>query len=105
MGEYIQVSTTTGSKEDALKIARKIIQERLAACVQVEGPIESIYRWEEKIQEDEEWLVTVKTRRDKYESLEQTIKEIHPYDVPEIIGMPLTEGLRKYFEWMDEELA
>ena len=105
MGKYIQVSTTTGSKEDALKIAKKLLQERLAACIHVGGPITSIYRWEGKTQEDEEWRVTIKSRNDIYERLEKTIKEIHSYEVPEIIGTPLTVGSSEYFEWMDEELA
>ena len=105
MEEYIQVFTTTGSKEDALKIARKILEERMVACVQIGGPIVSIYRWKEIIQEDEEWRITIKTRRDMYERLEKTIKDIHPYEVPEIIGMPLTVGNREYFEWVDEEVS
>ena len=105
MGEYIQVLTTTGNKEDAVKIARTLVQKKLAACIQVGGPITSIYRWEERIQEDEEWRIVIKTRRDMYESLEKAIKENHPYEVPEIIGMPLTLGSGGYLEWMDEELA
>ena len=105
MREYIQVLTTTPSKEEALMIAGKLVQNRLAACIQVGGPIMSTYRWEEKIQEDEEWRLTIKTRRDLYKRIEKAIIEIHPYEIPEIISTPLIEGNPEYFEWMDKELT
>jgi len=104
MPEFIQVMTTTGTKEEAQKIARAVVEKRLAGCVQVIGPIESTYWWENQIQTAEEWLCLIKSREDLYSPLEQAIKEVHPYGVPEILAIPVVEGSKAYLDWLDREL-
>ncbi|MCL0071807.1 divalent-cation tolerance protein CutA [Peptococcaceae bacterium] len=82
MEEYIQVFTTTEKEEDAKKIAKTIVEERLAACVQILGPITSTYWWKESIETSKEWLLFIKSKKSMYEELEKAIKSIHPYQVP-----------------------
>ncbi len=103
MTEYIQVTTTTETKEDAKKIAHSIVGKRLAACVQVIGPITSVYWWKDKIEEAGEWLCVMKSRQSLYSGLEKAIREIHPYEVPEIISVPIAGGGKSYLEWLDKE--
>ena len=105
MTEYIQVSTTAEKQEDARRIAREVVEKRLAACAQVTGPISSTYWWNGKIEEAEEWLCVMKSRKDLYEHLEKAIKDIHPYKVPEIVAVPLLAGSRDYLEWLRNEVT
>ena len=104
MEKYIQVITTTAKKEDAAKIAASLVEKRLAACVQIVGPVQSTYRWKEKIEQAEEWQCLIKSRQDLYGALEQAIKAIHPYEVPEIIVLAITAGSAAYQQWLHEEL-
>jgi len=104
MKDYIQVFTTTESKEEAEKISREVVGKRLAACAQIVGPIKSIYRWKEKIEEEEEWLCIMKSLNDLYEQLERAIKEIHSYEVPEILALPVVAGNQAYLEWLNKEV-
>ena len=101
MNEYIQVVTTTEHREDAERIARSLVEERLAACAQVMGPVTSTYRWHGKIETAEEWQCWVKTRRDLYDQIEQTIRRLHPYEVPEILAMPILAGSADYLAWLE----
>ena len=105
MKDYLQVFTTTESKEEAEKIAREVVGKRLAACTQIVGPIKSIYRWKEKIEEEEEWLCIMKSLNDLYEQLEKAIKEIHSYEVPEILALPVVAGNQAYLEWLNKEVG
>ena len=105
MTDYIQVSTTTGDEENAGRIAGEMVNKRLAACVQVIGPITSTYWWKGKIEREKEWLCLMKTRRDLYEPLEKAIKAVHPYEEPEIIAVPIVEGSQGYLDWMDGEVG
>ncbi|MCL0067643.1 divalent-cation tolerance protein CutA [Peptococcaceae bacterium] len=105
MEEYIQVFTTTEKEEDAKKIAKTIVEERLAACVQILGPITSTYWWEESIETSKEWLLFIKSKKSMYEELEKAIKSIHPYQVPEIIAVPVTAGSKDYLGWLKKELG
>ena len=102
--EHVQVITTTERKEDAEAIARRLVEERLAACVQIIGPITSTYRWKGKIETSQEWQCWAKSRRDRYEQIERAITRLHPYDVPEILAVPITAGSRSYLAWLDEEV-
>jgi len=104
MGSYIQVLTTTGKKEDAEKIAMTLIERRFAACVQIAGPITSTYRWKGNIEGAEEWLCVIKSREDLYRDVEKAIKSVHPYEVPEIIAIPITAGSGEYLDWLQGEL-
>lgn len=103
MKEYVQVSTTTEKKEDAERIVRDVVGRRLAACGQVIGPIRSTYWWKGKIEDAEEWLCLIKTRRDLYPMLEEAIKAGHPYEVPEIVAVPLVAGNPDYLKWLETE--
>ena len=104
MKEYIQVFTTTEKKEDAKKIAKALAEKRLAGCIQIVGPIGSIYWWKDKVETAEEWLCFIKSKKSLYDELEKVIKEIHPYEVPEIIAMPIVRGSKDYLEWLKNEL-
>jgi periplasmic divalent cation tolerance protein len=105
MAEYIQVITTVGRREDAEAIARLLVEERLAACVQITGPITSIYRWQGKIETAGEWQCWAKSRGEFFDRIEKTIRRMHPYQVPEILAMPVLAGSIDYLKWMDEEVG
>ena len=105
MLDYIQVVTTTEHREDAERIARTLVEERLAACVQVVGPISSTYRWRGAIETAQEWQCWAKSRRDLYDEIEKTIRRIHPYEVPEILAMPVLAGNASYLKWLDTEVT
>jgi periplasmic divalent cation tolerance protein len=102
--EYIQVLMTVETRDDAEKIANALLDKRLAGCVQTIGPIISQYWWKGKKESSEEWLCLIKTRRTLYEELEQTIKQLHKYEVPEIIALPIVAGSYDYLEWLRKEL-
>lgn len=104
MTDYIQVLTTTAARADAQAIGNAVVEKRLAACVQIIGPITSTYWWEGKVETTEEWLCLIKSGRDLYERLEETIRKAHPYDVPEILAIPVTAGSERYLDWLDGEL-
>jgi periplasmic divalent cation tolerance protein len=104
MPDYIQVLTTTATKEDAQRIAQALVESRLAACVQVLGPITSTYRWQGTEETSEEWLCQIKTRRDLFDTLEEAIRRIHPYEVPEILALPVVAGSQKYLAWLEGEV-
>ncbi len=104
MTDAIQVMTTTAAKADAETIARALVERRLAGCVQIGGPILSCYRWQEKIETAEEWTCTIKTRRDRYGEVEAAIRELHPYQTPEILAVPVVAGSADYLEWLAGEL-
>jgi periplasmic divalent cation tolerance protein len=102
METYVQVTTTTETEADAQTIASKVVEKRLAACVQIIGPITSTYRWQGKIESAEEWLCVIKSKAALYEKLEKTILEIHPYEEPEIIATPIAKGSEGYLAWVEE---
>ena len=104
MNEYIQVLTTTETKETAEKIAETLVDKRMAGCVQIIGPITSIYRWKGKIEKAEEWLCQIKTKGELYGEVEETILQIHTYETPEIVSMPIIAGNKKYLQWLNSEL-
>ena len=104
MHEYVQVVTTAEKREDAGRLARAAVEKRLAACAQVVGPITSIYWWEGKISEAEEWLCIMKTTTELYGELEKTLRGLHPYEVPEILAVPVSAGSGDYLEWLRGQL-
>ena len=103
MTEYIQVITTIERREDAEAIAKSLVEQRLAACVQIIGPVTSIYRWESKIERAEEWQCWAKSRRELYDRIEAAIRRIHPYRIPEILAVAVEAGSSDYLAWLDEE--
>ena len=104
MKEYVQIFTTTGKREDAEKVARTLVQKRLAGCVQIVGPIQSTYWWKNRIESAEEWLCLIKGEKSLYKEVEKTIREIHPYETPEITAVPIVAGSKEYLEWLHHEL-
>ena len=104
MSDFIQVSTTAPSKEEADRIAQTLVERRLAGCVQIMGPIESCYRWKGALERSAEWLCLVKTTRGNYAAVEAAILANHPYEVPEIVALPLVAGHAPYLAWLDESV-
>jgi len=102
VSEFIIVFVTCGSEDEALKIARALVEEKLAACANMVSPLRSIYRWEGKICDEKEWLLVIKTRQSLFEDLAKRVKAIHSYSVPEIIALPIAEGLPAYLTWISE---
>jgi periplasmic divalent cation tolerance protein len=103
MKNYIQITTTTETKEEAQKIAQYLVEQKLAACVQISGPIESTYRWKGKVETAEEWLCLIKTRENLFDKVETAIKKLHSYETPEIIAVPIVKGSKEYLHWIDNE--
>jgi len=104
MKSYIQISTTTATKEGAQKIARYLVEQKLAACAQIIGPIESIYTWKDKVETAGEWLCLIKTRDDLFAEVDAAIKKLHPYETPEIIAVPIKKGSAQYLQWIEDSL-
>lgn len=105
MNDYLQVVTTVQSKEDARRIADRLVEKRLAACVQIAGPITSVYRWRGKVESADEWQLSAKTRSALYEAVEREIRAGHPYEVPEIVRLPIVAASADYLAWIGEETA
>jgi periplasmic divalent cation tolerance protein len=103
-GDYGVMLTTAPSREEAVKIAKLLTDEKLAACVQL-LPIESFYVWEGETQNEAEILLLIKTRRALFEQAIARIKEVHSYTVPEIVAMPFSAGFAGYLNWIDEVTA
>ncbi len=104
MTGFIQVITTLGSQDDAQKVARALVGQRLAGCVQVIGPISSTYWWKDQVESADEYLCLIKTRADLFDHLAQAIRAVHPYEVPEILAMPVTAGGQSYLDWLNAEI-
>jgi periplasmic divalent cation tolerance protein len=100
--DTIQVMTTTDSREAAQSLAGILVQSRLAACVQVIGPVSSTYWWEGRVEEAEEWMCLAKTRSDRFVELEQCIRDHHAYDVPEVVALPVSHISAPYLQWLVE---
>jgi periplasmic divalent cation tolerance protein len=94
------VLTTAGSREEAQRIARALVERRLAACVNIVAQIESIYRWKEKIEQAEEWLLLIKTTTSAFEHVRDAIKELHSYQLPECICLDIEDGSAEYLKWL-----
>ena len=104
MSDPIVVFVTCGSEEEALKIANALVEDHLAACVNLVAPIRSLYRWEGKIWDEKEWLLIAKTQKHRFETLEKKVKSLHSYSVPEIISIPITDGSSAYLNWIGENI-
>lgn len=100
--EYSTCFTTLSNESDARQLARSIVENHLAACVNMIPSIRSIYEWKSTIHEDEEILLMIKTRRDKVQQLIEFIQKTHPYEVPELIELPIQNGNPSYLKWIDQ---
>jgi len=102
---YVQILTTTGSEEEAERISSALVERRLAACVQVEGPLTSRFRWQGEVETAREWRCAIKTAAGRCDEIEATIRELHSYDEPEIIATPIVAGSSGYLRWIDDSLG
>jgi periplasmic divalent cation tolerance protein len=102
MVDAIVALVTCGSEEEATKIANLLVEEHLAACVNIIPSVRSLYRWEGKIWDEREWILIIKTQKKRFEELEKKVKSLHSYSVPEIIGLPVVEGSASYLKWLEE---
>jgi len=103
MTPYIQVVTTVADKTQAEHLAATLLEQRLAACVQI-APCNSLYRWQGKMERSEEMVCTIKSRRDLFPELCRVIRANHPYQVPEILASPVVAGAESYLSWLEEGL-
>jgi periplasmic divalent cation tolerance protein len=94
------VLTTAGSQEEAQKIARTLVERRLAACVNIVPQIQSVYRWKEKVEEAQEWLLVIKTTAEAFGRVRDAIEEMHSYDLPECICVAIEDGSAGYLGWI-----
>ncbi len=97
------VYITVGSREEAVRIGRALVEERLAACANLIGGMRSIYRWQGQIEEAEEVVVVAKTRDDLLQSLTDRVRSLHSYECPCVVGLPVAGGLPDYLEWIASE--
>ena len=100
-----QVTTTLPDRDAAHRIGRRLVEERLAACAQVVGPVSSVYRWQGEVESAGEWYCHLKTTASRVEALIARVRELHPYDTPEIVALPVTEGDAAYLRWIAESVA
>jgi len=98
------VLTTTGSQEEARKIARALVDRRLAVCVNIIPQVESIYRWQGKVEDAHEWLLVIKTTGNAFERVRDAIRELHSYDLPECISFSVENGSSAYLDWISESV-
>ncbi|HUK88278.1 MAG TPA: divalent-cation tolerance protein CutA [Terriglobales bacterium] len=96
------VLTTTGSREEGEKIARALVERRLAACVNLVGPIASVYRWQEKVEQAAEFLLLIKTTADCFPDVREAIEEMHSYELPECVALPIEAGSAEYLDWIGD---
>jgi periplasmic divalent cation tolerance protein len=101
--DIIEVHTTLPSREQANELARRLVESRLAACVQVLGPIDSIYRWEGKVEQSQEWLLRAKTSSSLYIEMEKMVRDHHPYQLPEVMAHSVRAGSLPYLKWVADE--
>lgn len=102
---FIQVMTMTETKEQAQAIAKALVERKLAACVQITDAVESTYPWKGKIEISREYLCLIKTREDFFPQVEAVIKELHSYEMPEIIAVPIVKGSKEYLKWLNDTLV
>ena len=103
MQEFIVVYVTAGSSTEGERLARALVEERLAACVNRIAPVHSFYRWEGKLEQSEEQLLIIKTERRLFAALEKRVRELHSYAVPEIVALPIIDGSQDYLRWLSEQ--
>jgi periplasmic divalent cation tolerance protein len=105
MSEFVLVFVTAGSADEGDRLARALVEDRLAACVNRVSAVQSIYRWQGKIECSDEVLLIVKSRRDLFERVKEKVQQLHSYSVPEIIALPIVAGSESYLRWLEDELS
>ena len=104
MTDKVVVLVTASDLEECRKIARALVEKRLAACVNISAPVQSIYRWEGKVADEREYMMMIKTSRRLFGELQSEIGHLHSYGTPEIICLPIIEGATNYLHWLAESL-
>ena len=104
MTDKIVILVTAASLEECKKIARHLVENRLAACVNISQPVRSVYRWEGQIADEEEFLMLIKSTRELFPELKSEISRIHSYHTPEIICIPVVDGSRNYLQWVSDSV-
>ena len=105
MTDKIVVFSTCSGAEEAKNLARRLVEQRLAACVNLFPQVESCYRWKGEIHQDAEVFLVIKSRRALFERLRKEVERLHSYEVPELIAVPIVDGAEAYLSWMEKELA
>jgi periplasmic divalent cation tolerance protein len=98
--EYVIIMVTTANKQEAEKIAQHLLKERLIACANIIGPVSSLFHWAGKTEKAEEFLIFMKSRKDLFDKLAETVKALHSYEVPEILVLPVVGGSKAYLDWL-----
>lgn len=104
MSDHLVVFSTVGRAEDAERIGRALVEGGLAACVNVLPAVTSIYRWKGKLEKEEERLLVIKTRADRFDALREALVALHPYEVPEVLALPVVDGHQPYLDWLDDNV-
>ena len=104
MSGRLVVVSTVARAEDAERIARALVERGLAACVNVVPAVTSIYRWKGKVEREEERLLLIKTRAERFDALKRALVSLHPYEVPEVLALSIADGHAPYLEWLDESV-
>ena len=102
MDEFIVIFSTIASKHDAIKIANELVKKKLAACVNIIDGMISVYEWKNELCNENECLMIIKSRKTLFDEIKKEIISTHPYEVPEIISLPVTDGLGTYLKWLKE---
>lgn len=105
MTDKIVVLTTCDSEQQAERMARHLVEKKLAACVNITGKVHSVYRWKDAVEDSSEILLIIKTRRDLFPRIREEIAAMHSYEVPEVIALPIIDGSEAYLAWIDRELS
>jgi periplasmic divalent cation tolerance protein len=103
MTDKIVVFSNCGSAEEAEKVAKHLVETRVAACVNIISGVRSIYRWKGAVEDASEWTLLIKTRRALLERVERELRKVHSYEVPELVALPIVDGLESYLQWIDDE--
>jgi periplasmic divalent cation tolerance protein len=98
------VLSTAGSEEEARKVAHHLVERQLAACVNIVPHVESIYRWQDKVESSREWLLLIKTTAEKFADVRDAVRELHSYDLPECIAITIDDGSAPYLEWIGQSV-
>jgi periplasmic divalent cation tolerance protein len=105
MTDKIVVLSTCDSEEQAAAVARHLVEQRLAACVNILPGARSIFRWKDAVEDTPEWVLVIKTRRDQFAAIRAEIEKMHTYEVPEVLAFPVVEGSESYLAWLDREVG
>ena len=105
MTDKIVVFTTCGSEDEARKLATILIEKHMAACVNISAPVTSVYRWKGAVEQSQEFLLMIKSRRERFEELRVMLESAHSYELPEVLALPVVDGSPNYLAWVEAETA